>query len=192
MEPVQDAADTPGIIELTEDELRAVTGFAAGCARRVLPLFERERPADARPRDAVDAADAFASGGRRTRALRQCAWAAFTAGRDTRDAAAAADAARAASHAAAAAYLHPRASAHQVKHVLGAAAHAARAEELSAGRAPESGERPVEDGATGTLEWARRHAPPAVRAVLRRLPPAPPGGGPVGALLRLLDADLRT
>jgi hypothetical protein len=46
---------------------------------------------------------------------------------------AARDAARAAGHAAAAAYLHPLAESHQVKHILGAAAHAARAAELAAG-----------------------------------------------------------
>ncbi|MEV6784263.1 exonuclease SbcC, partial [Streptomyces sp. NPDC051098] len=91
--------------------------------------------------------------------------------------------ARAASHAAAAAYLHPRASAHQVKHVLGAAAHAARAEEPAF-----ADDRRV---SAGTLEWARHHAPAAVPAVLGRLPAAPPGGGRVGEFIRDLDAALR-
>ncbi|MEW2042547.1 putative immunity protein, partial [Streptomyces sp. NPDC005534] len=74
--------NAPGTIELTEDELRAVAGYAADCARRVLPLFERDLPSDTRPRDAVDAARAFAAGGRRTGALRQSAWAAFKAARE--------------------------------------------------------------------------------------------------------------
>lgn len=245
-------------IELSGDELRAITGFAAGCARRVLPLFEQVRPDDPRPRAAISAAEAFAAGGRRTNALRQAAWAALRAARDVvqpaaddaapppaadevappaaageaarpaaagevarpaaadyapppaagdapplvadvaarpaaageaarpavadvaaRPAAAGEAALRAAEHAAnaagaaaGAAFLHPLASAHQVKHILGAAAHAA----LAAG----------DDG-----RWVRQQAPPAVAAVLDRLPEAPPGGGPVGALIRELDAVLR-
>ncbi|MFD8370124.1 putative immunity protein [Streptomyces sp. NPDC059688] len=189
----------PDTIELTTEELQEITGFAAECARRVLPIFERSLPGDSRPRAAVEAAQAFADGGRRTQALRTCAWAAYKAagevtGEVTGEAAdgvagevpggaAAADAARAASHAAAAAYLHPKASAHQVKHILGAAAHAARAEELASG-----GGR---DGTGQTLAWARHHAPPAVTAVLGRLPAAPPGGGRVGELVRDLDTALR-
>ncbi|MFE9896881.1 putative immunity protein [Streptomyces sp. NPDC005529] len=184
MAPVPNKPNAPGTIELTEDELRAVAGYAADCARRVLPLFERDLPSDTRPRDAVDAARAFAAGGRRTGALRQSAWAAFKAAREATVPPAAADAARAASHAAAAAYLHPKASAHQVKHILGAAAHAARAEELASAEGEVVG--------AGTLEWARVHAPGSVRAVLGRLPVAPPGGGPVGELVRALDAALRT
>ncbi|MET9464036.1 putative immunity protein [Streptomyces sp. NPDC006544] len=181
-------------IELTEDELREIAGYAADCARRVLAIFERDLPADTRPRDALDAADAFAAGGRRTNALRQRAWAAYKAAQEAASPAASAppvstapfpspaaiDAARAASHAAAAGYLHPKASAHQVKHILGAAAHAARAEELAGVGAD-----------AGTLAWARHHAPPAVAAVLGRLPAAPPGGGRVGELIRDLDAGLR-
>ncbi|WP_327183121.1 putative immunity protein [Streptomyces sp. NBC_01334] len=193
-------------IELNEHELREIAGYAARCARRALPIFEQSLPADPRPRDAVEAAEAFAGGGRRTGALRQSAWAAYRAAQeaaspDPAASAAAADAARAASHAAASAYLHPLANAHQVKHVLGAAAHAARAEELAAGHsAVEAGRsgtmadpaavRSPTAGA-GTLEWACHHAPPAVTAVLGRLPSAPPGGGRVGELMRDLDAALR-
>ncbi|MEB3959596.1 hypothetical protein OKJ48_04925, partial [Streptomyces kunmingensis] len=74
-------------IELGEHELREIAGYAAQCARRVLPLYERGLPVgapatsdaagvpDARPRAAVEAAEAFAAGGRRTSALRQAAWA---------------------------------------------------------------------------------------------------------------------
>ncbi|MFF3743399.1 putative immunity protein [Streptomyces kronopolitis] len=169
-------------IELTEHELRDITGYAAEGARRVLSLFEEAHPADPRPRDALEAADAFAAGGRRTNTLRQRAWAAYRAAQEATSPAAV-DAARAASHAAAAAYLHPKASAHQVKHILGAAAHAARAEELACGE-----EQPV---TAGTLGWARLHAPAAVTTVLGRLPAAPRGGGRVGELLRDLDAALR-
>ncbi|MGA5699865.1 putative immunity protein [Peterkaempfera bronchialis] len=169
-------------IELSENELREIAGYAADCARRALSIFEQSLPADTRARDAIDAAHAFAGGGRRTAALRQSAWAAFRAAREATPPAAV-DAARAASHAAGAAYLHPLANAHQVKHILGAAAHAARAEELVSGEDPRASE--------GTLEWARHHAPPAVTAVLGRLPAAPPGGGRVGEFIRDLDASLR-
>ncbi|MEU3795804.1 putative immunity protein [Streptomyces fructofermentans] len=199
----------PEEIDLSEHELREITGYAAACASRVLSVFELRAAADTRPREAVDAAWAFAGGGRRTGALRTCAWAAYRAAREA-GSPAAGDAARAASHAAAAAYLHPRASAHQVKHILGAAAHAARAEELaSEGSSKEgavspegpsgewavSAQGPVLEGspgsAPGTLAWARRNAPPAVMAVLGRLPAAPPGGGRVGELIRALDTALR-
>ncbi|MFF1438528.1 putative immunity protein [Streptomyces sp. NPDC058295] len=193
-------------IELSEHELREIAGYAARCARRTLPIFEQSLPTDPRPRDAVEAAEAFAGGGRRTGALRQSAWAAYRAAQEAASPAApaspaSADAARAASHAAAAAYLHPLANAHQVKHVLGAAAHAARAEELAAEELAAGESRPVAVGipgagrdpaaGVGTLEWACRHAPPAVAAVLGRLPAAPPGGGRVGELMRDLDAALR-
>ncbi|MET7304040.1 putative immunity protein [Embleya sp. NPDC005575] len=169
-------------IELNEDELRGIAGYAADCARRVLSIFEQSFPADTRPRDAIAAADAFAAGGRRTGVLRRSAWAAYKAAQEA-SSPAAVDAARAASHAAAAAFLHPKASAHQVKHILGAAAHAASAEE----QASEEGGQVT----AGTLEWARHHAPPAVTAVLTRLPAAPPGGGRVGEFMRDLDAALR-
>jgi hypothetical protein len=170
-------------IELSGSELREIAGYAADCARRVLSIFEQNHPADTRPRDAVDAARAFAGGGRRTAALRQHGWAAFKAAQEAASPAAA-DAARAASHAAGAAFLHPLADAHQVKHILGAAAHAARAEEVASGE--------DQRVAAGTLEWALHHAPTAVIAVLGRLPAAPPGGGRVGEFIRELDAALRT
>lgn len=169
-------------IELSERELREIAGYAAECARGALPIFEQGLPTDTRPRAAIDAARAFAGGGRRTGDLRQRAWAAYRAAQEATSPAAV-DAARAASHAAAAAYLHPKASAHQVKHILGAAAHAARAEELASGE--------DQRVTAGFLEWARHHAPTAVTAVLGRLPAAPAGGGRVGEFIRDLDAALR-
>jgi hypothetical protein len=171
-----------GKIELAKHELRAIAGYAAECAHRVLPLFERDAPADSRPRDAIDAALVFSRGGERTAALWTSSLAAFKAAREA-SSPAAVEAARAASLAAAAAYLHPLASAHQVKHILGAAAHAARAAEVEAG----------DDRRVGTesRDWALQHAPSSVAAVLARYPAAPAGGGRVGELLRDLDAALR-
>ena len=173
--------ETSGIV-LGQQDLRAVSGYAAKCAQEVLEVFESAHPADSRPRDAVEAARAFARGGDRGKLLRDTAWAALRAAREA-DTAAAGDAARAAMCAASAAYLHPLADAHQAKHVLGAAAHAARAAELGAG-----GDRDVGAEHVGR---ARRGATPAVVDVLSRYPAAPPGGGRVGELLRDLDAALR-
>jgi hypothetical protein len=176
-------ADETREIVLDAQDLRAVAGYAAGCAQEVLEVFERAQPADLRPRDAVDAAWTFARGGERGKRLRDTAWAAQKAARDA-GTAAAGHAARAAMCAASAAYLHPLADAHQVKHILGAAAHAARAAELVAGDDPDVG--------AAHVERARRRATPVVVDVLGRYPAAPPGGGRVGELLRALDDALRS
>jgi hypothetical protein len=178
-------ADDPATIQLSRTELRAVAAYAAACARPALAIYERERPGDGRPRAAVDAAQAFADGAERTRALRDAAWAAHRAAQETRDArqAAASDAARAAGHAAGAAFLHPLVKATQVRHILGAAAHAARAFELAAGDDRSVG--------AGHVEQARLRADAVVVGVLRRFPAAPGGGGRAGELLRQLDASLR-
>jgi hypothetical protein len=170
-------------IVLSMQDLREVTTFAAESAEEVLAIFERAHPADCRPRDAIDAAWTFARGGKRGKTLRDAAWAALRAARDA-DTAAAGDAARAAMCAASAAYLHPLADTHQVKHILGAAAHAARADELIAGDDREVG--------ADRIEWARLRATHAVIDVLSRYPAAPSGGGRVGALLRDLDEALRS
>jgi hypothetical protein len=172
-------------IELSRSELREVAGYAVACARPALAIFERDRPDDRRPRAAIDAAQAFADGGERTRAMRDSAWAAHRAAQETRDAgqAAASAAARAAGDAAGAAFLHPLAKATQVRHILGSAAHAARALELSAGDDPTAGD--------GHIAQAGILANPVVVDVLRRYPAAPGGGGRVGELIRRLDAVLR-
>ena len=169
-------------VVLSTDDLRAVAGFAAGCAETVLDFFEGVRPDDSRPREAIEAAWTFARHGRRGKALRDTAWAALQAAGETDDATAE-DAARAALAAASAAYLHPLHDAHQVKHILGAAAHAARAVELAAG-----GDEGV---GAAHLALVRERCPAEVADVLVRFPAAPAGGGRVGQLLRDLDAALR-
>ncbi|TDU84311.1 hypothetical protein EV138_6782 [Kribbella voronezhensis] len=174
------AADSP-TIELTLSELREVTAYAVACARPALAIFDRERPEDQRPGAALDAAQVFADGAERTKLLRDSAWAAHKAAQEARDAgqAAASDAARAAGHACGAAFLHPLANATQVKHILGSAAHAVRALELSAG------------DAAAHIAFCESLADTAVRDVLSRYPSAPAGGGRVGELLRQLDTTLR-
>jgi hypothetical protein len=177
--------DDSTTIRLSRSELREVAGYAVACARPALAIFERERPGDRRPRAAIEAAQAFADGGERTKALRDSAWAAHRAAQEARDAgqSAASDAARAAGNAVGAAFLHPLPKATQVKHILGSAAHAARAFELSAGDDPAVG--------LDQIAQSRILAPPVVVDVLRRYPSAPPGGGRVGELIRTLDASLR-
>ncbi|QWP75836.1 hypothetical protein J5226_19835 [Lysobacter sp. K5869] len=171
-------------IPLAEDELREVAAYAAACARSALPLFESISPADARPREAIAAAEAFAAGQPRTAALRAAAWSAYAAAREA-DVATAAHAAHAASHAAAAAYLHPIADAHQVKHILGAAAHQALAFESDAGGDGEVGDARV--------SWAAGLASATVREVLLRYPSVRRGRGRgrMSELLFALDGRLR-
>ncbi len=173
------------IIELSLAELRKVAGYAAACGRPALAIFERERPEDPRPRDAINAAQDFADGGRRTKALRDSAWGAQRAAQEARDAgkAAASEAALAALAAAGAAFLHPLAKAAQVKHILGSSAHAARAFEL----APQ--ENPA--GEASHMTQTPIHPHPVVVDVLKRYPAAPTGGGRIGELVRQLDASLR-
>ncbi|GAA2580713.1 hypothetical protein GCM10010399_08110 [Dactylosporangium fulvum] len=179
------AADENLTIELNMAELREIAGYAVACAEPALAIFERERPDDRRPRAAIDAAQAFADGAKRTKVIRDNAWAAHRAAQETRDAgqAAASDAARAALGAASAAFLHPLAKATQVVHILGSAAHAARAFELDAGDDRDVG--------ADYIEKARGLAGPTVVSVLTRYPNAPSGRGRVGELMRRLDASLR-
>ncbi|MFC8921832.1 putative immunity protein [Cellulosimicrobium sp. NPDC057127] len=169
-------------IDLTLDEIRAVTVFAARCAARALPLYERDTPGDARAREAIAAATAFADGGPRTKNLRTVAFAALKAASEA-PTTAAEHAARAASHAAGAAFLHPLAKATQVKHILGSAAHAALAAELDAGGDRGAGEAAV--------DRARSDATATVVDVLRRYPAPSAGGGRLGELVRRLDGALR-
>ncbi|PWI08860.1 exonuclease SbcC [Streptomyces sp. NWU339] len=170
-------------IVLSKQDLREVAAFAATCAEVVLKIFEVDQPDDSRPRDAVSAAWEFARGGERGRSLRDTASAALKAAKSA-DTAAAREAAWAAMSAAGAAYLHPLAKATQVKHILGAGAYAARAAELVA-----DDDRSV---GAGHLEQAVHRATPIVVDVLKRFPAAPSGGGRVGELIRMLDADLRS
>jgi hypothetical protein len=178
------AAQSPAI-SLSPSELREVARFAAACAQPALAIFEHERPDDRRPHAAIDAAQAFADGAKRGKALRESAWAANRAAKEALDAGqgAASDAARAAVAAAGAAFLHPLAKATQVKHILGSAAHAARAFELTGGADPAVGAH--------RIAQARILANPIVVDVLRRYPAAPADGGRVGELIRQLDASLR-
>ena len=169
-------------ILLDMEDLREVVAYAADSAADALDFFERSYPFDCRPREAIDTARLFARGGKRIRLLRDAAWAALRSAQDAEDAAAS-HAARAAMCAPSSAYLHPLARSTQVRHILGAAGHAARAAELAAGDVPAI--------AADHVARACRRATPRLVEILCRYPAAPSGGGRVGELLRTLDVMLR-
>lgn len=107
--------------DLSMDDLRAVTAFNLACALQVIDLFESAKPHDARPREALLAANAFIRGGPTSHAQRVSAPAAHRASKEV--ATAASHAAMAAGDAAASAYLHPLADAVQVGHILRGPSH---------------------------------------------------------------------
>ncbi|MEE2033358.1 putative immunity protein [Rhodococcus chondri] len=173
---------TSGDFELTIDELRVVTRYVAEAAQEVLSVFENAVPDDLRPRAALNAAWLFVDGAKRTRLQRVTSLDAHRAAKDAPTETARL-AARAAGDAASAAYLHPISRAHQVGHILRAAASAARIAELNAGGDPAVGDMVVEQ--------ARRRATPTLIAVLCRYPLAPTADNRVGQLMSTLDRALR-
>jgi hypothetical protein len=166
---------------LSLESLRAIGGWAADCAERVLSVYESRAGADPRPRAAIEGIREFAAGGKRTARLRTLAMAAHAAAREVSDPAAAA-AARAAGTAAASAYTHPLADIHQTKHIVGAAAYAALALEL------DGGDR---SAAEGEVRWAIEHAPAEAREVLLQMPAREAGKSRLDTLLYELDAGIR-
>jgi len=176
------ASSAPGELDLTMGELREVTRYVVECAAFVQDVFQQAHPEDPRVGAALDAARAFASGGPRNRRLRTTSVDAHRAAKDATGEATRL-AARAAGDAAAAAYLHPIASAHQVGHILRAAACAARIAELTAGDDPTAAARVIED--------ATARATPALVDVLSRYPIPPAGRNRVEQLVSALDTSLR-
>ncbi len=138
---------------LSEADRRIVAAWAADCAERVLGLFEADAPGDARPREAIARARAFARGelGVADEIRRR-----FVGGGAAREVSspAAVAAARAAGQASGVA--------HMGAHALGAAAYAAQAAALAAPDRPEVVE--------AEIRWQLHHMSPATRAALRQLP----------------------
>ncbi|MFI0794359.1 putative immunity protein [Micromonospora rubida] len=167
---------------LTASELREVTTFAVAAAAEVLPLYESASPNDARPRQAIEAAQNIVRGAPRSKLQRMTALAAHRAAKDALSSAAH-HAAMAAGDAAASVYLHPLADAAQVNHILRAAAHAACATELIRTDVPYAAET--------FLEAARRRATPTLVSVLSRYPATPESSSRVAQLMRRLDIALR-
>lgn len=169
-----------GDFDLTMDELRAVVRFAIDCAQELLPDFEAVASEDSRPREAIDAARAFADGAPRSNLQRTAAVASHRAAKAVSDEPAQL-AALACGDAAAAAYLHPIAKATQVGHILRAAACAARVAELRAGTTDGDVVRGLADRAT-----------PPLPVILRRYPPAPSGSSRLAQLMSELDSAIRS
>ncbi|HEX5579701.1 MAG TPA: hypothetical protein VFY43_08560 [Candidatus Limnocylindria bacterium] len=131
---------------LTDADHQLLALWAADCAEHVLPLFELVRPADERPRRAIELARAWARGEVRMTESRTAAGHANAAARDLRGAA------RHAAYAAAQA----AAVAHVAAHELGAAAYAIRA-------ATAAGD---ERAGRGECRWQRDQLPDAIRELV--------------------------
>jgi len=167
---------------ITDEERREVARWAAESAERVLPLFETMARADARPREAIEMARSFANGARSGRQLTRIALAAHRAGREIGDSVGLA-VARSASLAAASTNIHGETTIGTLGHVLGAAAYAALARELTAGGDP----TPVDD----EIRWAVEHASPAIRDLVRRIPASESGHRRLEEIQHRLDVALR-
>ena len=173
---------------LSEADRRLVAAWAADCAERVLPLFEREAPDDGRPRDGIARARAFARGELDAAGeIRRR----FTAGRAAQSVTS--PAARAAAWSAGQA----SGVAHMGAHALGAAAYAVKAVTLAA---PD--DTSASEGGAAEIAWQLRHLSPPVRTALTRLPlsgadssgPLGTGllaSGALGETIRTLQSGLR-
>ena len=147
-----------------------------------MSVYEEYAHSDSRPRAAIEGIRVFAGGGKRTAQLRSLALAAFSAAREADDPAAAA-AARAAGLAASSAYTHPLADVQQTKHIVGPAAYAAQALELSQGGDPNVGE--------GEVRRAIEHVTSEVREVLLQMPARDVGTSRLDRLMYKLDEGIR-
>jgi len=135
---------------LSDDDHRLLAVWAADCAEHVLHHFERARPADGRPRRAIELARAWARG--------EIAWAeARTAAGHAN--AAARDLTGAPRHAAYAA-AQAAAVGHVAAHELGAAAYAIRAVQAAAPEAGRVQARRVE------YAWQRAQLPGKIRELV--------------------------
>jgi hypothetical protein len=133
---------------LTDRDHRLLALWAADCADHVLPLFEAEVPDDTRPREAVEAARAWARGELPRMRARALGGHAMGAARPLRGAP------RFAAYAAGQAAC----VGHVAEHDLGAAAYAIRA--VQAARPHDPGARLVE------RDWQRHRLHDSVRALV--------------------------
>ena len=178
-------ADDSTTIELSRSELREVAGYAVACARQALAIFERERPDDRRPRASIDAAQAFADGGERTKALRDSAWAAHRAAQGP----AMRDRLRRATLRARPAARWVRRSSTPCRTLLRSSTSSDRP--LMPHERSNSAAETIPPSDSTRSRSPRILAPPVVVEVLRRYPSAPPGGRRFGELIRTLDASLQ-
>lgn len=134
-----------GSLRAEDHHLLAV--WAAVCAQHVLRHFEELRPADARPRQAIDAANAWARGEITVTEAKVAAYHSNAAAREVTGAAK--EAALSAGQAAAVA--------HVAAHELGAAAYAIKAARAAAGKAA------GEEAARSECEWQREQLPGRIK-----------------------------
>jgi hypothetical protein len=135
---------------LTDDDHRLLAEWAAQCAERVLPLFERQQPGDSRPRDAIELGRAWIRGEVPMKEAHQRAFVANAAGKGLPDPAK--FAALAAGQAVAVA--------HVAAHELGAAAYAIRAAVASVPRSEADAARLTE------RDWQRAQLPEEIRELV--------------------------
>jgi hypothetical protein len=135
---------------LTDADHHLLALWAATCAERVLPHFAAARPADPRPRQAIEQARSWARGEIRMTQARTAAGHAMGAARDLTGAAR--HAAYAAGQAAAVA--------HVAAHELGAAAYAIKAARAAA----PAGES--ESAGRCECRWQKDQLPEAIRALV--------------------------
>jgi hypothetical protein len=133
---------------LTDADHQLLALWAATCAEHVLPLFEREQPADPRPREAVEAARAWAAGDMRMMDARARGGHAMGAARPLRGAA------RFAAYAAGQAAC----VGHVAEHDLGAAAYAIKAVVAA--------DRGDVDAGRRERDWQREQLDPKVRSLV--------------------------
>ena len=134
---------------LTDADHRLLALWAAACAEHVLHLFEAVRPADTRPRQAIELARAWVRGEAKMSDARAAGGHANAAARDLHGAA------RHAAFAAAQAGL----VAHVAAHELGAAAYAIKAARAAASKGEE-------DAGRSECQWQREQLPEAIRALV--------------------------
>jgi len=135
---------------LTDSDHRLLALWAAACAEHVLDLFEAAKPADARPRHAIEQARAWARGEIKMTQARTAAGHAMGAARDLLGAP------RHAAYAAGQAAV----VAHVAAHELGAAAYAIKAVRAAApaGEGEAAGRR--------ECQWQRDQLPEAIRELV--------------------------
>jgi hypothetical protein len=135
---------------LTDADHHLLALWAAACAEHVLHLFESAKPADMRPRHAIEQARAWARGEVPMAQARTAAGHAMAAARDL------SGAARHAAYAAGQA----AAVAHVAAHELGAAAYAIKAAGAAAAHGEKERTRRLECG------WQRDQLPDAIRELV--------------------------
>lgn len=166
--------------------LRIAALWAADCAEKSLPIFEKNHPGITLPFEAINAAREYGNGKRRDNQLRTVAMAAFKLGKDLD--LASKYVTKAAQLTAAIAYTHTDLNEgiqgiRQARHVLGPAVYAAMALEIA---------NNVDDSASeAIIQFAIDTAPQEVRRIISGMPNQEAKSNRVDELFYKLDLALR-